>query len=110
MHTHFTHVLNIIDINECLDDNGGCQYNCHNTPGSYHCTCPPGFELNDDQKGCTCEFTPRMYTLQQVQSVVDAALILFHLSTLKFLAISLEPFMKTTSTEQPHTYVLSDHC
>ena len=58
MHTRFSYVL--IDNNECLDDNGGCEYNCNNTLGSYHCTCPPGFELNDDGKRCTGEFTPPM--------------------------------------------------
>lgn len=34
----------IIDINECINYDGGCEYDCINTPGSYNCSCPPGFE------------------------------------------------------------------
>ena len=26
-----------IDIDECLDDNGGCQYSCVNKPGTFQC-------------------------------------------------------------------------
>ena len=28
------------DINECMDDNGGCEDDCENTIGSFLCTCP----------------------------------------------------------------------
>ncbi|XP_052814812.1 uncharacterized protein LOC128241762 isoform X2 [Mya arenaria] len=42
------------DINECLENNGGCydMANCVNAPGTYSCTCPNGhklFETNGDQ-------------------------------------------------------------
>lgn len=41
-----------VDINECLEDSGFCQGGyCVNTEGSYDCTCPDGFQLNDN-KGC----------------------------------------------------------
>ena len=33
------------DINECLDNNGGCQQKCLNTPGSFNCACNVGFDL-----------------------------------------------------------------
>jgi len=38
----------LTDINECLTNNGGCdaQANCENTPGSFRCTCKPGFSGN----------------------------------------------------------------
>lgn len=42
---------NCIDIDECAEGNTGCEY-CHNTPGSFQCTCPDGFELNTDEKTC----------------------------------------------------------
>nr|CAD7439434.1 unnamed protein product [Timema bartmani] len=31
------------DINECRLQNGGCVHICHNYPGSYKCSCRPGF-------------------------------------------------------------------
>jgi len=34
-----------VDIDECATDNGGCssQATCTNTPGSFTCTCLPGY-------------------------------------------------------------------
>ena len=46
-------MLVVADVNECLDDNGGCQYTCLNTPGSYHCSCPSGYQLDSDGKHCS---------------------------------------------------------
>ncbi|CAL1275011.1 unnamed protein product, partial [Larinioides sclopetarius] len=41
------------DIDECADgDNFGCSHRCVNTPGSAHCSCPPGYELKEDGKTC----------------------------------------------------------
>ncbi|XP_067122803.1 uncharacterized protein [Centruroides vittatus] len=34
-----------LDINECLDKNGGCDQRCINNPGSYNCLCNVGYEL-----------------------------------------------------------------
>ncbi|KAI3453136.1 hypothetical protein Pfo_009799 [Paulownia fortunei] len=32
------------DINECTEGkNSPCEWICHNTPGSYYCSCPPGW-------------------------------------------------------------------
>lgn len=42
---------NCIDINECQELDTGCEY-CENTFGSYHCTCPEGFEIHNDQRTC----------------------------------------------------------
>lgn len=33
------------DINECLDNNGGCSSRCLNSPGSYQCACERGNDL-----------------------------------------------------------------
>ena len=42
-----------IDTNECATSNGGCNHTCHNTDGSYYCTCSEGFFLHDDLTGCS---------------------------------------------------------
>ena len=43
----------LTDINECDTDNGGCEHNCTNTPGSYQCQCWEGYEMNNNEKNCT---------------------------------------------------------
>lgn len=40
------------DVDECLDNNGGCQQVCVNTMGSYECMCTEGFFLSDNQHTC----------------------------------------------------------
>ncbi|XP_071816698.1 uncharacterized protein [Apostichopus japonicus] len=42
-----------VDINECQEDNGGCQQVCVNLPGKHECRCRNGFQgLNIDNKIC----------------------------------------------------------
>ena len=36
-----------IDIDECEIDNGGCEQNCENTIGSFHCSCGSGYILHN---------------------------------------------------------------
>ena len=40
------------DVDECRDDNGGCDEDCINKPGSYMCACPGGYELGDNNHEC----------------------------------------------------------
>ncbi len=40
------------DINECMERIDNCSQNCHNTIGSYNCSCEPGYELLADQWTC----------------------------------------------------------
>lgn len=47
---------NCIDIDECAEGNTGCEY-CQNINGGFQCTCPDGFELNDDGKTCKYDFS-----------------------------------------------------
>ncbi|CAL4073807.1 unnamed protein product, partial [Meganyctiphanes norvegica] len=42
-------------LDECLNNNGGCQHNCTNTWESFKCSCNEGFNLNDDQLTCQGE-------------------------------------------------------
>ena len=39
-------VLIPVDVNECIDGNGGCNHICMNTVGSYECSCYAGHYLN----------------------------------------------------------------
>ena len=48
------------DENECAKiingKNGGCDHVCHNTIGSFYCSCRDGFELDPvDSNGLTCK-------------------------------------------------------
>ena len=56
--------LSIADINECADDNGGCQHICNNTGGSFHCSCNPGYSLNEGGKNCIgmCYICPYIHS------------------------------------------------
>eukprot|EP00300_Choanocystis_sp_HF-7_P027297 c32387_g1_i1.p1 GENE.c32387_g1_i1~~c32387_g1_i1.p1 ORF type:complete len:1702 (+),score=174.03 c32387_g1_i1:1-5106(+) len=40
------------DVNECQENNGGCQQKCRNLNGTYECYCEQGFILADDGKVC----------------------------------------------------------
>ena len=41
-----------LDINECGQNNGGCDRFCNNTDGSFFCTCGDGYNLNEDGRRC----------------------------------------------------------
>ena len=40
------------DINECDDDDGGCEQGCENTVGGFTCRCNDYYELNEDGVRC----------------------------------------------------------
>ena len=41
------------EIDECLENNGGCSHSCINTPGAYRCSCPdPELSLGPDNRSC----------------------------------------------------------
>lgn len=41
-----------VDVDECKDDNAGCEQGCKNSAGAYRCTCNNGYVLKSD--GTTC--------------------------------------------------------
>lgn len=44
--------MQFADINECKE--GKCENGrCTNTPGSFTCKCPPGFDVSPDGTTCT---------------------------------------------------------
>ena len=47
-------LYSLIDINECSQNNGGCEDTCTNTMGSYECSCQAtGYSLNNDKHNCS---------------------------------------------------------
>ena len=46
-----------LDVDECLEDQGGCEHSCHNEIGTFNCSCNDGFEL--DSNGFNCNSKPR---------------------------------------------------
>lgn len=54
------------DINECVNNNAGCDHDCINEHGSYKCVCKKGFSLTAD--GYSCEGTKcTLSTLSQLK-------------------------------------------
>ena len=52
----YTMLLSVYaDIDECDEDNGNCEQECFNTPGSFQCRCASGFQLRDDGRTCQPE-------------------------------------------------------
>ena len=43
----------IIDTDECAEGTHECQHVCNNTPGSFHCSCFNGYQLNNDSSTCS---------------------------------------------------------
>lgn len=39
-------------VNSCEANNGGCSHGCSHSSGGPLCTCPGGYELDEDQKTC----------------------------------------------------------
>ena len=44
--------FSLLDIDECLTDNGGCNQTCTNSEGSFECSCATGFTLAEDSLNC----------------------------------------------------------
>lgn len=41
-----------MDVDECAEGRAACSFRCHNTPGSWRCTCPYGYRLAADGAHC----------------------------------------------------------
>uniref|UniRef100_H2YTM4 Hemicentin 1 n=1 Tax=Ciona savignyi TaxID=51511 RepID=H2YTM4_CIOSA len=41
-----------VDIDECRELSGICQYSCNNSLGSYSCLCPRGYRVADNGRNC----------------------------------------------------------
>ena len=45
-------VNKLADFNECENETSGCDQECHNTEGSFYCSCNSSYYL--DSNGTTC--------------------------------------------------------
>ncbi|XP_013164435.1 PREDICTED: tolloid-like protein 1 [Papilio xuthus] len=41
-----------MDVDECAENNGGCQHECRNTLGGFECACHSGFALHHNRRDC----------------------------------------------------------
>ena len=51
-------------MDECDENNGGCEGDCSNFDGGYECTCPPGHVLSDNRHTCNGNQNNRMLRVQ----------------------------------------------
>lgn len=48
-------VFLLLEFDECVLIEHGCEHNCINTLGGFECSCKPGYELHSDGKHCEGE-------------------------------------------------------
>ena len=70
------HVLAIFtckhtDINECAEGTHECEHNCHNTIGSYTCSCRTGYSLNADGRACDGKVFAYKYEVIFTQNCIE---------------------------------------
>lgn len=71
-------------VNSCEAGNGGCSHGCSHTSTGPLCTCPHGYELDEDQKTCIGA-SQGAQPLQPQDSLLHPDLVLFGVMTWNFL-------------------------
>ena len=61
----------VIDVDECLADNGGCMHQCNNAIGSYNCSCWDGYELSSDGYTCNGKYMINLLGLELYCTYTD---------------------------------------
>ena len=46
------HLTFHVDVDECAAEVDSCEHTCHNSNGSYTCSCWTGFRLHGDGQQC----------------------------------------------------------
>ena len=49
-------LLMYVDVDECLNNNGGCSHKCVNMAGTHRCECPAGSTLHSNGRDCTGKY------------------------------------------------------
>ena len=75
------------DINECSEGTDVCDHNCHNSVGSYYCSCSAGYRLHHDDTTCNSKLEAKLidvddyflYTtlIQILMNVLKAQMVVF---------------------------------
>ena len=55
------HCVLFADNNECDQGTDGCEQQCYNDPGDFHCDCEQGYQLAQD--GLTCIGTSSTFAI-----------------------------------------------
>uniref|UniRef100_A0A914SFM9 EGF-like domain-containing protein n=1 Tax=Parascaris equorum TaxID=6256 RepID=A0A914SFM9_PAREQ len=87
----------VSDMNECGVDNGGCEQLCENTPGSFQCSCKPGYILTYDGKTCEGELTSYLFFL----SLKLLSETLFHGQQLDAAGTDVVEYRVASKEQQP---------
>ena len=59
-------VFGILDYNECVESNAGCEQQCTNTITSFFCSCKAGYILDPNGFNCTGEYFKKFQCAKQV--------------------------------------------
>ena len=69
----------ILDIDECMLNNGGCDHVCVNTDGGHECECDRGYQLGSN--GFTCSGRNNInntYFIWNAISCIDISLLFLY--------------------------------
>ena len=58
-------------MDECLESNGGCQHVCHDTEGSFTCSCNDGYALAEDELACDSKYIHKRLKCVTASSELD---------------------------------------
>lgn len=86
------HFLIFLDIDECAKNLYRCQQKCHNTIGSYNCSCFDGFELASDNVTCNGTSHPVCLNMVTLHNHVTATQFFVSQSIKAKLSLSTERF------------------
>lgn len=87
------------DINECRMEIDSCSENCHDTVGSYTCSCNAGYTLNSN--GFTCD---GMVTFECVEKFVSSCTLTLQIS---MNAVRTPPILVNMPASTPLDHTLA---
>ncbi|XP_068111328.1 complement C1s subcomponent [Hyperolius riggenbachi] len=61
-YTGFSAYYMAVDVDECEEQQKPCSHFCNNYIGGYFCSCPPEYDLQQDQRSCGVNCSGGLYT------------------------------------------------